>query len=106
MSTITNPEVLRQKVRDWLAHHWTGADDRKWRLDVVLAGWAAPTFPTDAYGLGLTPGLAKVVRAEFDAVGAPGSCRDLDVDAVAGWVRMAGMAVAQYGGKALKETFV
>ncbi|MGM5068824.1 acyl-CoA dehydrogenase family protein [Rhodococcus qingshengii] len=99
-------DKLRQEVRDWLSAHWKGVDNHQWRLDVVLAGWAAPTFPENAYGRGLSTTLAKVVSAEFEAVGAPRSCQDLGTSAVHGWVRMVGMAVARFGGAHLRETFL
>ncbi|MBY4208091.1 acyl-CoA dehydrogenase family protein [Rhodococcus fascians] len=97
---------LRQEVRDWLSEHWKGVDDHQWRLDVVSAGWAVPTFPESGYGRGLSTSLAGVVASEFEAVGAPRSCQDLGTSAVHGWVRMVGMAVARFGGARLKESFL
>ncbi|APE34722.1 hypothetical protein BOX37_13040 [Nocardia mangyaensis] len=99
-------DKLRHEVRTWLSEHWKGVDDHQWRLDVVLAGWAVPTFPENAYGRGLGTALAQVVGAEFEAVGAPRSCQDLGISAVHGWVRMVGMAVARFGGAQLRETFL
>lgn len=101
-----DPGQLRTEVREWLAEHWQGADDRTWREAVVHAGWAVPTFPTNAFGRGLGRGLAAIVNDEFDAAGAPGACRELDVDVVAGWVRMAAMVVARYGGEQLRKGFI
>ncbi|WP_207841632.1 acyl-CoA dehydrogenase family protein [Williamsia soli] len=100
------PDQLRHEVRDWLSEHWKGVDDRQWRVDVVLAGWAVPTFPEDGYGRGLDTALAEVVNAEFEAVGAPRACQDLGISAFHGWVRMVGMAVARHGNAQLRETFL
>ena len=101
-----DPGQLRTEVREWLAKHWQGADDRAWREAVVFAGWSVPTFPTNAFGRGLSRTLAAIVSDEFAAAGAPGACRELDLDVVAGWVRMAAMAVARYGGAQLRESFI
>ncbi|MGM5068701.1 acyl-CoA dehydrogenase family protein [Rhodococcus qingshengii] len=106
MTSDVARDKLRQEVQAWLSEHWKGVDDQQWRLDVVLAGWAVPTFPDDAYGRGLSTVLAGVVGAEFEAVGAPRACQDLGISAVHGWVRMVGMAVARFGGAQLKETFL
>ncbi|SEO56927.1 acyl-CoA dehydrogenase family protein [Trujillonella endophytica] len=100
------PDRLAEQVRDWLAENWRGVDDREWREKVVLAGWAAPTFPENAYGLGLSKSLAQVVGAEFTAVGAPRACQDLGPGVVDGWVRMIGLVVALHGLPALREQFV
>ncbi|MFF2059907.1 acyl-CoA dehydrogenase family protein [Rhodococcus qingshengii] len=99
-------DSLRHEVRDWLAEHWKGVDDRQWRLDVVMAGWAAPTFPENAYGRGLSTAHAEVVSSEFGKVGAPHSCQDLGTSAFHGWVRMVGMAVARFGRAQLREAFL
>lgn len=106
MSADAQQEKIRQEVRAWLSDHWKGVDDAEWREQVVLAGWAAPTFPQDAYGLGMSVAQAKVVAAEFADAGAPRSCQDLGVSAADGWIRMAGLAVARYGQTELKKTFV
>ena len=48
---------------------------REWWERLGLAGWAAPTLPTNAYGRGLSRGDAVLVQnaiAEFGALGAPG----------------------------------
>jgi alkylation response protein AidB-like acyl-CoA dehydrogenase len=106
MDSDITPDRLAVQVRDWLAENWRGVDDREWREKVVLAGWAAPTFPENAYGLGLSKSLAQVVSAEFTAVGAPRACQDIGAGVVDGWVRMIGMVVARYGLPELREQFV
>ena len=73
---------VRQTVREWLAEHWTDEhragryDARAWRELVVDAGWAAPRWPAEHHGRGLGDDEAKVVEAEFAAVGAPGPGQD------------------------------
>jgi alkylation response protein AidB-like acyl-CoA dehydrogenase len=106
MESVIEPETLRQQVREWLSEHWNGQDDAAWRDQVVRAGWAVPTFPTHSYGLGLDTARARIIRSEFDAVGAPRSCRELDVDQAGGWIRMAAATVAQHGGDSLREVFI
>lgn len=106
MDIHIDPERLRLEVRQWLTEHWRGLDDREWREKVVLAGWSAPTLPKNAFGHGITMQLARVVRSEFDAVGASWSCREFEPDRAAVWVRIAGMTVARHGSAELIERFI
>jgi len=69
----TTEGSLSEEVRSWLAANWHGTDDDAWRACVVEAGWAAPTWPAESYGRGLSPADAKTVAREFAAAGAPGA---------------------------------
>jgi alkylation response protein AidB-like acyl-CoA dehydrogenase len=66
-------DELRSEVRAWLAAHWDAErPEADFIVDVVDAGWAAPSFPVEFWGRGLPPALAAVVAEEFQRVGAPG----------------------------------
>ncbi|MCC5886745.1 MAG: acyl-CoA dehydrogenase family protein [Gammaproteobacteria bacterium] len=76
-------DPLRAEVRGWLDEHWD-ASARKpahdfgigWRRLVVDAGWAAPRWPEQWGGRGLSDDDALVVEEEFNRVGAPGCGQD------------------------------
>ncbi|TFH14086.1 MAG: acyl-CoA dehydrogenase, partial [Acidimicrobiales bacterium] len=71
----TNVDVV-DEVRTWLEENWDpDLTVAEWWERLGLAGWAAPTLPTDAYGKGLSRGDAVLVQNainEFGALGAPG----------------------------------
>ena len=70
-----NTDVV-DEVRAWLEENWDpDMTVAQWWERLGLAGWAAPTLPTNAYGRGLSRGDAVLVQnaiAEFGALGAPG----------------------------------
>jgi alkylation response protein AidB-like acyl-CoA dehydrogenase len=69
--------VLREEVRAWLAEHWNPGLRRQELLSqVVDAGWAVPTWPTEWFGRDLDGELADVISDEFRRVGAPGAGQD------------------------------
>lgn len=67
----TTGEELLDELRTWLEENWdpdlTVAD---WWERLGLAGWAAPTLPTNAYGKGVARSLAVQVQQEINAFGA------------------------------------
>jgi alkylation response protein AidB-like acyl-CoA dehydrogenase len=89
--------ALTDEVRSWLAGNWHGADDADWRRRVVEAGWAAPTWPRDAFGRGLSRADAKTVAAEFAAAGAPGAAVETH-----GFTALAGGTIVEFGSSELK----
>jgi alkylation response protein AidB-like acyl-CoA dehydrogenase len=94
-----NESDVRAAVRAWLGEHWRpGTDRRSFLVDVVDAGWAAPTWPVAWYGRNWPPQLANVVRAEFTSVGAPGAGQDE-------YNLWAGTALA-FGSDELKRRFI
>jgi alkylation response protein AidB-like acyl-CoA dehydrogenase len=70
-----NTDVV-DEVRAWLEENWDpDLTVAQWWERLGLAGWSAPTLPTNAYGRGLSRGDAVLVQnaiAEFGALGAPG----------------------------------
>ncbi|WP_040831015.1 acyl-CoA dehydrogenase family protein [Nocardia jiangxiensis] len=96
---VTAPQVsVAEEVRSWLADNWQGVNDAAWRRRVVDAGWAAPTWPKDAYGLGLSRADAKTIAAEFRAVGARGAAIESR-----GYPALAGNTIVEFGSPELKR---
>jgi len=85
-------DALREDVRAWLADNWKGlpkalpgaggagwgasAELKAWLRTVVDARWAAPRWPTEWYGRGLSDAQARIIEREFAKVGAPGAGQD------------------------------
>ena len=84
-------DALRDEVRAWLAEHWKGLprpagganagwtttpEHRAWLAKVVDARWAAPRWPAEWKGRGLSDADARIIEREFAAVGAPGAGQD------------------------------
>jgi alkylation response protein AidB-like acyl-CoA dehydrogenase len=67
---------LVDEIRTWLEENWDpDLTVAAWWERLGLAGWSAPTLPTNAYGRGLSRGDAVIVQnaiAEHGALGAPG----------------------------------
>jgi alkylation response protein AidB-like acyl-CoA dehydrogenase len=90
---------LADDVRSWLAANWQGTDDAAWRARVVQAGWAAPTWPPDCFGRGLSRDEANTVALEFRAAGAPGAGVETK-----GYAALAGNTIVEFGSDKLKRT--
>ncbi len=80
-------EALRAEVAAWLKANWDGsvrapqwggdvAGYRAWVAKVVDARWAAPRWPVEWYGRGLSNEQGRIVEREFARVGAPGTGQD------------------------------
>ncbi|MDY7103751.1 MAG: acyl-CoA dehydrogenase family protein [Actinomycetota bacterium] len=90
---------VREQVRTWLAANWRpGIPRSEWLEQVVDAGWAVPTWPTEWHGRDLPGELANVVGEEFRAVGAPGARQDQH--------NLWANTVLAYGTDELKKLFV
>lgn len=90
--TMLTDEALRDEVRAWLAANWKGLpkpepgpggagwtvspEHKAWLAKVVEGRWAAPRWPAEWFGRGLSNAQAKIVEREFAAVGAPGAGQD------------------------------
>lgn len=75
-STSNSGDELVDEVRSWLEENWDAdLTVAAWWERLGLAGWAAPTLPTNAYGRGVARSLAVQIQQEiaaFGALGAPG----------------------------------
>jgi alkylation response protein AidB-like acyl-CoA dehydrogenase len=89
---------LGEEVRSWLAANWQGTDDAGWRARVLEAGWAAPSWPADSFGRGLSRAEAKAVAQEFRKAGAPGAAVEHQ-----GFTAIAGNTVTEFGPAELKR---
>ena len=86
---------LQEAARVWLAEHWDESiPSGQWLEMVVDAGFAAPSWPKDAFGQGVSPEESREVAGEFRKVGAPGSGQDV--------VNLWAATVATYGSAELK----
>jgi alkylation response protein AidB-like acyl-CoA dehydrogenase len=76
MERETDTGHLLDEIRTWLGENWDpDLTVAAWWERLGLAGWSAPTLPTNAYGRGLSRGDAVIVQnaiAEHGALGAPG----------------------------------
>lgn len=70
-------DALRQEVVDWLATNWTGERSDAFLEKVVDDKLAAPSWPVEWHGRGLTPEQGQVIAQEFAKVGAPGAGQDI-----------------------------
>ena len=74
--TIQNTSDVVAEVKAWLEENWDpDLTVAEWWERLGLAGWAAPTLPTNAYGRGLSRNDAVQVQAaiaEHGALPAPG----------------------------------
>jgi len=89
---VTSDDALRDEVRAWLADNWKGLPKtpagavgagwgaspalKAWLKTVVEARWAAPRWPAEWYGRGLSDAQARIVEREFAKAGAPGTGQD------------------------------
>ena len=76
-STDITPDQVHADVSRWLADNWhPGRPVQEWQAALLESGWAAPTWPVEWFGRGLTPEMGGVVAAEFRRVGASGGGQD------------------------------
>ena len=74
-ATLT-AEQVRDEVRAWIADNWDpDLTVGEWWARLTASGYAAPTFPEDAFGRGYNRALANVVNEELAKAGAVGSAR-------------------------------
>jgi len=73
MATTLTAESVREEVRAWLADNWNpDLTVGEWWTLLTEAGYAAPTFPEEAFGRGYNRALANVVNEEITKAGAVG----------------------------------
>ena len=100
-TTTVTPTALRDEVRAWLDANWPAGRERKrqeWLIEVVDAGWAVPTWPTQWFGRALDGETAEVIVDEFRRVGAPGAAQDKH--------NLWANTVLAFGTEQLKERFI
>ena len=75
LTTAGTEEDILDELRDWLNGNWDpDITVAQWWERLGIAGWAAPTLPTNAYGRGLDRSVGVKIGQEianFGAVGAP-----------------------------------
>ena len=95
----TNTDVV-DEVRAWLEENWDpDLTVAEWWERLGLAGWAAPSLPTNAYGKALSRTDSVAVQtaiAEFGALGAPGGLGLL----------LAAHTIAKHGTREQIDTYV
>jgi alkylation response protein AidB-like acyl-CoA dehydrogenase len=67
------PDAVRREVRGWIEENFDrDISLRDWLERLADSGWAAPTWPAEWFGKGLSGDLAAVAFEEFRSVRAPG----------------------------------
>jgi alkylation response protein AidB-like acyl-CoA dehydrogenase len=74
---MMNEETLRQEAAEWLATNWSGDRSDAFIEKVIDAKLAAPSWPVEWFGRGVSPDAGQVVAQEFAKVGAPGAGQDI-----------------------------
>ena len=73
--TMPTPEDVRAEIKAWLEENWNpDLTVAEWWDILARSGYAAPTFPEDAWGKGWTRDLALIVNeaiTEHGAIGPP-----------------------------------
>ncbi len=91
---------LVQELTAWLTENWDpDLTVGEWWDRLGMSGWAAPSYPTDAYGKGLSREDSVKVQqtiAEFGALGAPGGLGLL----------LAGPTIATHGTREQKDLYL
>jgi alkylation response protein AidB-like acyl-CoA dehydrogenase len=73
MASTLTAESVREEVRSWLQDNWDpDITVGEWWARLTASGYAAPTFPEDAFGRGYNRALANVVNEELAKAGAVG----------------------------------
>jgi len=69
----TTDDPVRAELRSWLAEQWEpDLTVREWWERLAAAGWAAPTWPEEWHGRGLSREYAGIVAEELRDAGAIG----------------------------------
>ncbi len=89
----------RREVGAWLDATWDpDLRNREWMATVVGSGWAAPSWPPEWYGKGLSITESRAVVAEFAARGIPGAGHDI--------ANLAGNVIMAHGHDETKRRFL
>ncbi|WP_088183511.1 acyl-CoA dehydrogenase family protein [Sphingobium sp. Z007] len=98
--------TIGDEVRAWLADHWDAESRRakaggslaEWMDQVMEAGWAVPSWPTQWWGRGLDKKSVSTIVNEFRKVGAPGAGQDR--------TNITANSVMQFGSDTLKRKII
>ncbi len=98
--TAPSTEDVTTEIRDWLRANWDpDVTVAEWWERLGTSGWAAPTWPREWYGRGLSRDLVNVVVAEIAAVGALGPPAGLGL-------LLAGPTIIAHGSDEQKERYL
>ncbi|HEX2578469.1 MAG TPA: acyl-CoA dehydrogenase family protein [Aquihabitans sp.] len=96
----TSGDELVDELRTWLEDNWDpDLSVADWWERLGLAGWAAPTLPTNAFGRGVARSLAVQVQQEIVAFGALGAPSGLGL-------LLAAPTIADHGTQEQIDTYV
>ena len=98
-STTTGDETI-DELRTWLEDNWDpDLTVAEWWDRLGLAGWCAPTLPTNAYGKGVARSIAVQIGQEINAFGALGAPAGLGL-------LLAAPTIADHGSQEQIDTMV
>src|ERR1043165_9287053 len=67
------PEDIRTEVKTWVEENWDpDLPLAEWWERLADSGWAAPTWPKEWFGQGLSGDLAAAARSALAEAGVPG----------------------------------
>ncbi len=96
----TSGDELVDELRTWLEDNWDpDLTVAQWWERLGLAGWAAPTLPTNAYGKGVARSIGVQVQQEIAAHGALGAPSGLGL-------LLAAPTIADFGSQEQIDTYV
>ena len=97
---INSTDQVIDELREWLSSNWDpDLTVAAWWERLGLAGWSAPTLPTNAYGRGLSRNDGVRVSQEIDRFGALGAPAGLGL-------LLAAPTIATHGTQEQIDTFV
>ncbi len=97
---INSTDHVIDELREWLSSNWDpDLTVAAWWERLGVAGWAAPTLPTDAYGRGLSRNDGVRVSQEIDRFGALGAPAGLGL-------LLAAPTIVTHGTREQIDTFV
>jgi alkylation response protein AidB-like acyl-CoA dehydrogenase len=96
---VTDDEVIVE-LRTWLEDQWDPEITvAEWWERLGLAGWSAPTLPTNAYGRGVARSVSVKIENEISAFGALGAPSGLGL-------LLAAPTIAEHGTQEQIDTYV
>jgi alkylation response protein AidB-like acyl-CoA dehydrogenase len=99
-AATTDAGTILDELRSWLSDNWDpDLTVAQWWELLGLAGWAAPTLPTNAYGKGVARAVGVQVQKEIAAFGALGAPAGLGL-------LLAAPTIADHGSQEQIDTMV